>query len=64
MLQCMSYAKDIAQDVGAGSMRGGEGMCAGGVGEHGDCVGHGTCRGREWGLAFCMWFAMPGYIIS
>ena len=37
--------------------------CAGGVGEHGDRVGHGMCRGCEWGLAFCMWFAMPGYII-
>ena len=63
MLQCLSYAKDIAHDVGAGSMRGGEGMCAGGAGEHGDCAGSGMCRGHEWGLAFCMRFMMPGYII-
>ena len=63
MLQCTSYAKDIAQDVSTRSMRGGKGMCAGGAGEHGDCAGRGACRGHEWGLAFCMWFAMPGYIL-
>ena len=63
MLQCTSYAKYIAHDVGAGSMQGGKGTCAGGAGEHGDGAGHGMCRGHEWGLAFCMWFAMPGYII-
>ena len=55
--------KDIAHDVGTGSTWGGKGMCAGSAGEYGDGAGCSTCRGREWGLAFCMWFAMPGYII-
>ena len=63
MLQGMSYAKDIAHNVGTGSVRGGEEMCGGGEGGHGDSAGHGVCRGREWGLAFCMWSAMPRYII-
>ena len=40
MLQCLSYAKDIAHDVGAGSTRGGEETCAGGVGEYGDGALH------------------------
>ena len=63
MLQCTSYAKDIARDVGTGSMQGSEGTCASGAGEHGDCAGRSMCRGCEWGLAFYMRFAMPGYII-
>ena len=33
------------------------------MGEHGDHAGCSMCRGHEWGLAFCMQFAMPGYII-
>ena len=26
-------------------------------------TGRGVCREREWGLTFCMWSAMPRYII-
>ena len=63
MLQCTSYAKDIAHDVSTGSMWGGTGTSTGCAGEHGNGAGGGMCRGHAWGLAFCMWFTMPGYII-
>ena len=50
MLQCTSYAKDIAHDVGTGSTRGGREMCGGGEGGRGDGAGRGMCGGHEWGL--------------
>ena len=49
MLQCTSYAKDIAHDVSTGSMRGGEETCGSGEGGRGDGAGCGACRGCEWG---------------